>query len=841
MRDFFERIFDNANSRLIIMYIAICGLFFVLVVKLYTLQIINGSYYSSEVKGTTIRDVEVTAPRGSIYDRYGRELAVNKSSFIVNLDPGVTSDDINKELYSLIKLLENNNEEIETDFPLTPTAPHIFNYDGSTSREKRWKLDMGLDENLSADEAFTQLKEDFEIDKALSDEEAAKIMALRCELYLKRFSKYVPVTIAHNISNKTVADLTEQKSLFPCAYVDVESLREYPTGELFSHILGYIGKITENELASPTYKQHSYKATDIVGKDGIEKSLELQLNGKDGMQHIEVDVLGRRIRTLESSSLDPIPGNNVFLSLDSDLQQTAFNALESALKEAQISRLTGANKDFTYNSKQVLASMVTSDNIRTEDIMNSTDGTVQAEIKNYVLSVDKAAAQDLDLARQLIADGLENDSIRAYQLILVLVEQGTITGDDSFKGKVRAGAVTPQQVIIDKLNSGELRPYMLNMDPCTGSAIVTDINTGEVLAAATYPSYDNNRLVNGLDNKYYARLQNDPNRPLVNRPFQEPRAPGSIFKMITAVAGLEEGVIGPGTLIHDGGTFKDAGRPYARCWIGSGNGSHGSINVSTALEVSCNYFFYTVAYKLGNSKSGSTLNGIGTLNKYMKDFGLNDPTGVEIYEIYDSTENYPSNISSPEYKKYVYTARNPEISESELEWRDGDTIRTAIGQSFNNYTAAIMSKYIATLANGGTRYTMHLLSSISTYDGDNVSTYEPQVESVLNIAPQNLKAVYDGMLLVTKGAKGTLRKYFADFPIQVAAKSGTAQESSYRSEHTTFVCFAPYDDPQISVAVFIPYGNNSTGPAPTVAKAVIRKYLDIDSLPEKKYYNTLTN
>lgn len=838
MRDFFNKNFNYTNSRLIVMYVVICVLFATLVVKLYNLQIINGSYYSSEVKGTTLREIEVSAPRGSIYDRYGRELAVNKSSFIVNLDPGVTVENLNEVLLNLVNLLEKNGEEIETDFPITASSPHIFTYDGNTNKEKRWKLDMGLDEDLTASEAFYKLRVDFGIDNALSDEEAAKILALRCELYLKRFSKYVPVTIAHNISDKTVADLTEQRSAFPCAYVDVESLREYPTGELFSHILGYIGKITEGELS--TYQKYDYKATDIVGKDGIEKSFELQLNGKDGLQYVEVDSLGRKIKNIDSGSVDPVPGNNVFLSLDTELQQTAYTALENALKDAQISRLTGANKDYTYNTKQVLASMVTSDNIRTEDIMKSQKGAVQYDIKQYTLSVDKAAAEDYDLARQVIADGLEKNSIKPYQLILVLLEQGTITGDETFIAKVRSGAISPQQVIIDKLNSGELKPYMLNMDPCTGSAIVTDIDTGEVLAAVTYPSYDNNKLVNGLDNKYYTRLQNDPTRPLVNRPFQEPRAPGSIFKMITAIAGLEEGIIGPGTTIHDKGTFKEAGRPYARCWIGSGNGSHGSINVSHALEVSCNYFFYTVAYNMGNSKAGTTIKGIETLNKYMKDFGLNDPAGVEIYEIYDSTKNYPSNISSPEYKRYVYTARNPEISESELEWRDGDTIRTAIGQSFNNYTAAIISKYIATLANGGTRYTMHLLSAISSFDGDTLSTYEPQVESQLSIKPQNLKAVYEGMRLVTQGERGTLRKYFADFPVTVAAKSGTAQESSYRSEHTTFVCFAPYEDPQISVAVIIPYGNNTTGPAPTVAKAVIEKYLDIHAEPEKKYYNTLT-
>lgn len=175
--------------------------------------------------------------------------------------------------------------------------------------------------------------------------------------------------------------------------------------------------------------------------------------------------------------------------------------------------------------------------------------------------------------------------------------------------------------------------------------------------------------------------------------------------MITATAGLQEGIISPNTGIYDKGTFKDAGRPYARCWIGSGSGSHGNVNVSEALEVSCNYFFYTVAYRM--NKGAGDLSGINTLNKYMEAFGLNSPTGVEISELYDSMSQYPTHISSPEYKKYITQQRDADAKESDYKWSAGDTIRTAIGQSYNNYTSALMSKYVATLANGGTRYSMH--------------------------------------------------------------------------------------------------------------------------------------
>ncbi len=392
-----------------------------------------------------------------------------------------------------------------------------------------------------------------------------------------------------------------------------------------------------------------------------------------------------------------------------------------------------------------------------------------------------------------------------------------------------------------KMQEKEITPQMTGLDPCTGSVVITDVDTGEVLAAATYPSYDNNRLVNNFDNEYYQTLQNDTvTTPLVYRPFTEPRAPGSTFKMITATAALEEGIITPYTTVTDQGTFTDAGKPYARCWIGSGAGSHGAVNVSDALEVSCNYFFYQVAYNMGNAKNGTTEQGIATLNKYMEAFGLNDSTGVEIYELYDATKNYPSNISSPAYKSFIYQARNPDISEYDLKWNDGDTIRTAIGQSFNNYTSAMLSKYVATLANGGTRYAMHFLNEIKNYKGETISKAEPVVEQELNISQRNLNAIYKGMLAVTQGSKGTLRNVFADYPINVAAKSGTSQESSLRSEHTIFVGFAPYEDPQISVSVIIPYGTTDTNPAPTVAKDVILAYLNPDTAKETANYNVLT-
>ena len=183
--------------------------------------------------------------------------------------------------------------------------------------------------------------------------------------------------------------------------------------------------------------------------------------------------------------------------------------------------------------------------------------------------------------------------------------------------------------------------------------------------------------------------------------------------------------------------------------------------------------------------------------------------------------------------------RDPEADESQLKWYDGDTIRTAIGQSFNNYTSATMTKYVSTLANGGKRYSMHFLDKITSYQDETIQEYTPNVEEDINIKEDNLKIMHEGMYLVTSGERGTLRNVFKGFPVKVAAKSGTAQQSSFRKEHTVFVGFAPYDDPQIAITILIPFGEDSTSPAPNIAKGIISSYLEIDKQPEKESYNIL--
>ncbi len=827
----------SSHIRLVIMGCVVALLFCVLVVKLFSMQIMSGDYYNREVKDTTVKEVQVTAARGNIYDKYGRAVADSVPASVVNIDPSISVDNLNDALLEVIKLLEENGEELSISLPISEEEPHTFLFDGSPSLEKTWKGDLNLDEDITADEAYKELIEKFDIPTNLDNSHTAQLIAIRSAMYQKRYSKYVPVQLACQISEKTSTAIQERNSDFPCVYVSTELLREYPYAESLSHILGYTGKITQEELE--TYKDDSYTSNDVVGKDGIEKAFELELNGEDGTELVEVDSTGRRISTISEGAVSPKAGNNVFLTLDANLQKKAYKALESSLAKTQISRLSGTSKDFTYNIDDVMKSIINSNSLHLSEVMSSETGTTQYSIRSAIVKRDANSVDDVEKAREALLTCYEKGDVRGNTILLAMIEQGTMQPDDDMISKLKSGGISSLRAVLNMLTDGTMTPAMTAMDPCTGSAVVTDVKTGGVLAAVSYPSYDNNEFVNNFNSKYYRQLQSSTLTPMVNRPFTEPRAPGSIFKMITAVTGLQEGFITPNTTIHDEGTFKDAGVPYAKCWINNGNGSHGDVTVSHALEVSCNYFFYTLSYSFGKNKKDT--DGIALLNKYMTSFGLNDPVGVEIYELYDSMSDYPSKISGPEYKEYVTKLRNPDATASDLKWTAGDTIRTAIGQSLNNYTSAQMSKYVATLVNGGTRYKMHLLDSVTTDEGEVVKKSESEIEDKITIDKKNLDAVFNGMLLVTTGENGTLRKVFSDYPVKVGAKSGTAQESKKRSEHTTFVAFAPYEEPQIAISVMIPFGNDSaTTPAPNTAKQIISEYLKVDNKPETNSKNELT-
>lgn len=754
--------------------------------------------------------------------------------------------DRNLMCLTLAQKLTEFGETLQDDIPMDMEYPYTFQFNGSKTREGNWKNTWwisGVDQTelygYNSLEMLDYLRELFGFPEYLPTDLTRQAVGIRSSIYAVRYQRYQSVTIATEVSDKTLAYVEENQDIFPNVLISTVSLREYPNGEQFSQIIGYIRQMTESDI--PLYQDivdaegnPVYSNTDIVGQSGIEKLYELDLNGTDGKITMEVDSQGRRMSVI--SSTDPIPGKDVYLTIDSELQSTAYTALEEALRDVLINRLSSGGR-YGVSTTELFASMLNANHISASLMLSAKEGTTQkllvercqASITDFTTDGENASEQ----LKTFLNDGLMNGSVSAQELLLCMIEQERVPATPEEIEAVRSGSLSPASFVIQKLESGELSPSDTALDPSTGSVVVSEVDSGQVLALVTYPSYDNNELVNTFNNSYYNMLLEDTNTPLVNRPLKQKKAPGSTFKMIPALAGLETGTITTSTIITDQGIFRDAGTPYARCWIYSNTGgTHGAVNVSHALEVSCNYFFYELTYRMGNAENGTTEQAITTLNEYMAAFGLNSVTGIEL-------EEYAPTMASPYYKERTIKTYNPDATTSQTRWTDGDAIRAFIGQSVNSYTPAQMNRYIATLANGGTLYQYHLVDKVTNPDGSIYEEKEEVVENILELQEENLQAVYEGMYLVANGSRGLLRTAFTDLPVTVAAKSGTAQEDLSRSSHTWLVCFAPYEDPQIAITIMIPFGENYGSPAPQVAKAIIREYLGLDYTPTNTNMETL--
>ncbi len=690
---------------------------------------------------------------------------------------------------------------------------------------------LGNPLDITAEEAMEKFASSsyFDLPDNMSDEYKRKIIGLRQEIYLKRFSKYLPITVVFDAKPEVIVEIEENGENYTGVYVDLDSKRVYPYGKYVSHILGYIGKISEDELASFEKNGYTdYNLNDYVGKNnGIEQAFETELRGENGIMEVSVNSLGKRIST--NYTEEPTPGNKIYLTIDINLQKEIYDQLEQQLTDILIKKLGGFTNE-TITSKDAIKSMTEATTISVKDMFEQEEGTKSFEIKTKLLEKNPELSVDTYEERQVVIKELcqmvDDGDVRTNDMLIVMAETGEIEVSDEDLKKLENQTISTNNFIIQMLEEGQITPQTLNQQPSTGSVVVSDVNTGSVLAAVSYPSYDNNEFVNGFNDEYFYKVnRDDPTQPLLNRAFVEAKAPGSTFKMITGIAGMEYGVITPTSKILDEVTFKKAGQPYLKNWS---TVSNGYINVAEALETSCNYFFCEVAYRLGNAKEGTTLDGIRKLNEYMYAFGLGERTGVEILEAADLQPSDIPIIASPEYKAYTMRLWNPDASDSEVTWRDGDTIQTSIGQSVNQYSAASMNKYIMTLANGGTRYKFHLLDQIYTSDGQLIETYNPIIEEELEFSEGTLEAIYDGMYRVTHGTNGTTKSLFQDFEITVAGKSGTAQEviGTNDKNHTSFASFAPLEDPEIAVYAVIPNGDTKTysAPAARISRKVYEYY-----------------
>ncbi len=834
------KFFDNRIAVLVtFIFILMC----VLVLRLFSLQIIHGEEYLNDFEQKITRTIEVEAPRGNIYDRNGVPLAINETVYSVKIDPSISVSNWNEVLVNLIRLFDKYDQEYIDDFPITKTQPYEFTFT-SESQEKQWKKDMGLVDplgnalDLTAQETMDKLASDdyFDLPENIDEELKREVVGLRSAIYLKRYSKYLPITVAMDVKPEVIVELEENGENYTGVYVDLDSQRVYPYGKYVSHMLGYVGQISESELES--YEKQGYNDYDMndqVGKNnGIEQSFETTLRGEDGLMEVSVNSMGKRVST--NYVKEPVPGNDVYLTIDVKLQKEIFDQLEKQLRDILIKKLQGFSGEAITN-KEAINGMIEGSSISVKEMFEQPEGTMSYKITQQVLAKDSTLSVETYEERLKVIDTLtamvDSGEVRTNDMLVVMAETGGINISESDMNRLKSYSVGTNEFIIEMMYAGQITPQMLNQPPCTGSVVISDVNSGDVLAAVSYPSYDNNEFVNGFNDEYFYKVnRDDPTQPLLNRAFVEAKAPGSTFKMITGIAGLENGVITPTTEILDEVVFKKAGQPYLKNWSPVSNGY---INVSEALEVSCNYFFCEVAYRLGNAKEGTTLDGIRKLNEYMYAFGLGERTGVEILEAADLQPSNIPIIASPEYKAYTMQLWNPNATESEMEWRDGDTIQTSIGQSVNQYTAASMDKYIMTLANGGTRYQFHLMDRIYTNDGELVEEFEPVVEEQLTFKDGTLEAIYYGMYLVTHGPQGTAKSLFGDFPITVAAKTGTTQEAvGTERNHTSFASFGPLEEPEIATYAMIPNGDTKTysAPAARVSKLAYEYYYKIGNYAE---------
>ena len=413
------------------------------------------------------------------------------------------------------------------------------------------------------------------------------------------------------------------------------------------------------------------------------------------------------------------------------------------------------------------------------------------QLVNYVLSNLEG---DRNFTKRIYRYLINDDIITGQELCLALYDQGVLTDDGQDAAELRATG-DAYTFLLKKLSTLEITPAQLALSPCNAGVVVTSDKTGEVLALVSYPGYDNNRIGDGT---YFSQLQSDLSLPLYNNATQTRKAPGSTFKPITAVAALEEHAISIDETINCTGIYTDV-EPPIKCWIYPGH--HGPLNIVGGIENSCNIFFADLGHRLSVDANGVYTPDVGldALRKYATMFGLDHKSGVEIAEL------------------------DPQISKEAPE-------RSAMGQGSHAYTNVQLSRYVAAIANRGTVFELSLLDKTTDSEGNLIKDYTPEISSHIDAAATTWDTVQQGMREVI--ANGTSKRLFADLEVEIAGKTGTAQEARNKPNHAFFISYAPYDNPEICVTVNIPYGYSSSNAA-NIAKNVYKYYYgytDLESI-----------
>ena len=898
----------------------------VLVRRLFDLQIIQGEDYISKFQARTTKERVLKSTRGNILDRNGDILASNVLSYSLTLeDNGTYTSTREKNLtlngvaYQVLQILHSNGDDITHSFhivvdkngeyafdvvegfPLNRCRADIYGQaliDDLTDEQKTATADQMMEfltgsEKfsivLSGDRAYTEDElTSHGLPLTLTKQEMLDIATIRYELNTNSFKKYMQVTIATNVSEKSVAAIMENKTGLQGIDVVEDSIRQYIDDESMAPILGYTGKASSEELTELRKQNPDYSNDAIVGKAGIEQYMELTLQGTDGKETVSVDNLGKVLKIDEDTKVEPVAGDDVQLTIETDWQSAIYQILKQRVAGVLLTKIDAAKTfDYTYvtdasqiripiydvynalisnsviditkfsnedasdieknlyakfqqkqqrvfdtistklngsnppaykdedEETQEYLSYICNDLLRdtlgiiSKDAIDTSDATYKAwttdetiSLKDYLTYATSQGwidissfspegeyldseeiyqaltayiidylSTDTGFSKLLYKYMLQEDTISGQEICLVLYEQGVLDKNDDDYENLASGAMGAYDFMINKIYTLEIEPAQLALMPCSASAVVVDVKTGDVVALVSYPGYDNNRLTNDMDTDYYAKLALDQSSPFFNKATQQTTAPGSTLKLLSTIAGMEEGIIDEGTYIECTGTF-DYVDPPINCWYKNG---HGSLDIRTAIEQSCNYFFNMIGFQLGKvgDNEFSEVQSLNKLQEYASLIGLDRKTGIELSEA------------------------TPKVS-------DAKAVPSYMGQGNNLFTTSELARYATVMATSGNVFKLTLLDKVMDPKGEVIQEYEPEIEDVVNISSNIWDVIHDGMRRVIQ-----THSQFDGLGVEVAGKTGTAELDLRHPNHGLFIGYAPASDPEYAVAIRIANGYSS--------------------------------
>lgn len=933
--EFKDKVISILTSRLTLLTLLFCALGGVLAYRCFDLQIVHGEEYLNDFILQIEKTRDITSTRGNIYDRNGVLLAYNELAYSVKIEDVFESNkyknkNLNETIFRLIQMVEKNGDSVITDFKIYINEDGEFAYTvegtsllrfladvygrqtiGELEDDERTATAQELMEYLSSTKRFAigEYEDPDDSDsrflpgEGYSQEDWLKMVTIRYAMSLTSYRKYIGTTVATNVNERTMAVILENSDVLPGVRIEEDTIRKYVDSKYFAHVLGYTGKISSDELtalneevAAAGGSPDTYSINDVVGKSGIEAYLETTLQGQKGYEKVVVDNMGKVIAIQETQ--EPQAGQNVYVTLDSELTKAVYNIVEQRLaglvsekiinaKEyiaapgsgssdikipiydvyfamfnnsiIDMKHLTAENAGETerlvyekylvykqnvydtllyelsegltpYNQltkeyqvyQSNIVTLLNRNGVIMSEAVDANDATQIAWATDEIISLNEylryCIAQNWIDVSKLDLDDKYSDSTEIYAKLLdyiissidkntefqkrfykymlladvitgkdvcmILCEQNRVEIPLEDEEALYSGKMNAYTFMIKRIDNLDITPAQLALDPCNASVVITDVNTGDVLAMVSYPGYDNNKMANSIDAEYYAQLNADKSSPQLNYATQYKAAPGSTFKMVSATAGLMEGVIDLYERVNCTGTFTEIDPP-PRCWKRTG---HGNETLTTAIRDSCNYYFFNVGYQL-SMRSGiyNETEGLNTLYQYAELFGLTEKSGVE-------------------------------ITEYEPDFSDIDPARSAIGQGGNSYTTAGLARYVTTVANSGTCFNLTLIDKITDSEGAVVQEFEPDVRNTVELPQEYWDAIHLGMRQVVEN-----KSYFRDLAVNVAGKTGTAEQTSSRPNHALFVCYAPYEQPEIAIATRIPFGYSSDYAA-QITRNIIRYY-----------------